>query len=119
FDNTAVDGFAVRAADVAEVPVTLEVVGTIAAGSPGDIEVRPGTAVRIMTGAPVPPGADAIVMVEDTTVDAGGADQAGDGDDRNESVTIGRSVGPDQNVRPTGDDLSAGDPVVGPGTELT
>jgi len=119
FDNTAVDGFAVRAADVATAPVTLEVVGTVAAGSPGDVEVRPGTAVRIMTGAPVPPGADAIVMVEHTTIDAGGAEPAGDGEDRNESVTIGRSVGPGQNIRPTGDDLAAGDPVVGPGIELT
>ena len=62
FANTAMDGFAVRAGDVASVPVTLEVVGTVAAGSTLDSEVGPGQAARIMTGAPMPNGADAVVM---------------------------------------------------------
>ncbi|HEY2427630.1 MAG TPA: hypothetical protein VGI06_01775, partial [Acidimicrobiales bacterium] len=70
FANTAVDGFAVRSADVAgasvEAPVILEVVGTIAAGAAPEPAVGRGEAVRILTGAPVPDGADAIVMVEDT-----------------------------------------------------
>jgi len=63
FDNTAMDGFAIRSADVANAPVTLQMVGTITAGAIPDIEVGPGEAVRIMTGAPMPPGADAVVMV--------------------------------------------------------
>ena len=68
--NSAMDGFAVRAADVrsasADHPVSLPVVATVAAGAAADIEVGPGQAVRIMTGAPMPPGADAVVMVERT-----------------------------------------------------
>ena len=59
FANTAMDGFAVQATDTANVPITLEVIGTIAAGSTLDGEVGPGQAARIMTGAPMPPGADA------------------------------------------------------------
>ena len=63
FANTAMDGYAVRAADTGQPPVRLRVVGTLAAGSPPGPEVGPGQAVRIMTGAPIPPGADAVVMV--------------------------------------------------------
>ncbi len=66
FDNTAVDGYAVRAADLANVPVELLVVGEIAAGAAPSVPVGPGEAVRIMTGAPMPPGADAVAMVEDS-----------------------------------------------------
>src|SRR5690606_39849421 len=70
FDNTAMDGFAVRAADTVgatdDAPVRLSVVGTLAAGAAPDLTVGPGQAVRIMTGAPMPPGADAAVMVERT-----------------------------------------------------
>ncbi|HLL18087.1 MAG TPA: gephyrin-like molybdotransferase Glp, partial [Rubrivivax sp.] len=64
FDNSAMDGFAVRAADVAEAPTTLRVVGTQLAGPVVPLEVGPGDAVRIMTGAAVPAGADAVVMQE-------------------------------------------------------
>src|SRR5438445_2635961 len=73
FANTAMDGFAVRAADTAgasdERPVTLRIAGELAAGRAPTIAVGPGEAVRIMTGAPVPDGADAIVMVERTRAD--------------------------------------------------
>ncbi len=68
FDNTAMDGFAVRAADTTGAPVALSIVGTLAAGSVPDTEVGAGEAMRIMTGAPIPPGADAVVMVERTSV---------------------------------------------------
>jgi molybdenum cofactor synthesis domain-containing protein len=109
FDNTAVDGFAVRAGDLA-VGVDLRVAGTVAAGSRGDVPVGPGQAVRIMTGAPVPPGADAIVMVEDTSVrDEGGT----------EVVTVGRPVEAGTHIRPAGDDVRPGDVVVEAGTVLT
>src|SRR5438477_12104038 len=62
FANTAMDGYAVRAGDTAGAPVTLDVVGTLAAGAAPSATVGPGQALRIMTGAPIPPGADAVVM---------------------------------------------------------
>ncbi len=110
FDNSAVDGFAVRAADVPSAGTELRVTGTVAAGTAGLDPVGPGEAVRIMTGAPVPPGADAVVMVEDTEVV---------GADGGDVVRIGAVPSPGRAIRPAGDDLSPGDPVVGPGTVLT
>ncbi|MDQ3145578.1 MAG: molybdenum cofactor synthesis protein, partial [Actinomycetota bacterium] len=73
FDNTAMDGYAVRAVDTAGAPVVLRVVGVVAAGSAPAVEVGAGEAVRIMTGAPMPGGADAVVMVESTAASADGA----------------------------------------------
>jgi molybdopterin molybdotransferase len=67
FDKSAMDGFAVRASDVKEVPVTLEVIADVPAGSVPDVEIGPGQAAAVMTGAPVPKGADAVVMVEWTS----------------------------------------------------
>ncbi len=99
FVNTAVDGYAVRSADVADVPVELRVVGEIAAGQAPDRSIRPGEAVRIMTGAPVPEGADAVVMVEDSERI---------GDDR---VRLTRSVEPGAALRWPGDDIGVGDEV--------
>ena len=64
FDNTAVDGYAVRSQDVANVPAELDVIYEIAAGAAPQADLGPGQAVRIMTGAPLPGGADAVVMVE-------------------------------------------------------
>ena len=70
FDNSGMDGYAVRADDVKDAgrdsPVTLNVVADIAAGHPSDVVIKPGQAARIMTGAPVPAGADAVVPVEAT-----------------------------------------------------
>jgi len=66
FDRAAMDGYALRAADVAGAPVALEIVGEVRAGQWPDLAVGPGQAVRIMTGAPVPPGADAVQPVENT-----------------------------------------------------
>ncbi|MEI7902563.1 MAG: gephyrin-like molybdotransferase Glp [bacterium] len=66
-DRSAMDGFAVRAADLAGFPQGLELVGEVAAGSAARPNVRSGTCVRILTGANLPPGADTVVMVEDTT----------------------------------------------------
>ena len=109
FANTAVDGYAVRAVDTAAVPVELRVTGTVRAGMSGaDSPVASGCAVRIMTGAPVPPGADAIVMVEDT-----------DGTPDGETVTVRSSAVVDQHIRPAGDDVNPGDEVITPGTLFT
>jgi molybdopterin molybdotransferase len=107
FPNTAVDGFAVRAADTSSPPVTLRVVGTLAAGSAPERAVGPGEAIRIMTGAPVPPGADAIVMVEVTELAADAT-----------TVTIRDGVQPGAAIRGAGDDIRAGQAVFAPGTEL-
>jgi molybdenum cofactor synthesis domain-containing protein len=106
FDNTAMDGFAVRAADTVEAPVRLKIAGTIAAGSPPDVPVEVGHAVRIMTGAPMPPGADAVVMVERTTV-------------HGDEVEVEVAVEPGQHLRRAGDDLAAGDELFPAGTALT
>jgi molybdopterin molybdotransferase len=69
FANTAMDGFALRSDDVADAPTRLKIVGTVAAGQSPTHVLQPGEAMRIMTGAVVPEGADAIVMVELTAVD--------------------------------------------------
>ena len=106
FDNTAVDGYAVIAADVAATPVELEVIGSIAAGEAPSVPLRPGTAIRIMTGAPLPEGADAVVMVENTESN----------DDR--SVTINAPVSAGAAVRRAGEDMQPGQEVFGAGTLL-
>ncbi len=108
FDNTAMDGFAVRSADVADAPVTLRMVGTIAAGAKPDIEVGPGEAVRIMTGAPMPPGADSVVMVELTSM----SEDEG-------TVEVAQSVPVGNHIRPAGDDVTPGQTVFVAGTELS
>jgi molybdenum cofactor synthesis domain-containing protein len=106
FANTAMDGFAVRAADTAGAPVTLEVVATIAAGATGaGVTVGPGQAARIMTGAPIPEGADAVVMVELTSSDG-------------DKVTVQQSVPPGNHIRHPGEDIEAGAEVFAAGTVL-
>lgn len=105
WDNSAMDGYAVRHVDVVDVPVTLRVVADLPAGSPDEPVVTAGTAARIMTGAPVPPGADTIVPVELT--DAG-------------TVTVLVRDAPDAGVhlRRAGEDAVPGDVVVAAGTLL-
>lgn len=109
FDNSAMDGYAVVAADVASAsdtaPVSLNIAGEVRAGAPGDVRVEPGHAARIMTGAPLPEGADAVVMVEVT-------------EEHDDVVVVKGGAHPGQHVRPAGDDLPAGALLVAPGTEL-
>jgi molybdenum cofactor synthesis domain-containing protein len=107
FDNTAVDGYAVRSEDVVNVPVELRVVDELAAGVAPSRAVGPGEAIRIMTGAPMPPGADAVVMVEDS-------ERVGD-----HGVRLKRSVPPGAAVRRAGDDVRAGDELFAAGTTIT
>jgi molybdopterin molybdotransferase len=110
FANTAMDGYAVRAVDTAGAvdgaPVRLRVVGELPAGRAPERAVGAGEAIRIMTGAPIPPGADAIVMVERTT---------GEGAD---GVLIGAEARPGDHVRPAGGDLGPDEVVFEPGTVL-
>lgn len=109
WDNAAMDGYAVRAADVATArptaPVSLRVLETVAAGAFPTHTVRPGTATRIMTGAPIPEGADSVVRVEDTD---GGIDEV--------SIRESRDAG--RNVRPRGEDIAAGAVVLERGAAL-
>ena len=111
WDNSAMDGFAVRSSDVTR-PVTLRVVGEVAAGCAPGISVELGTAVRILTGAPIPPGADAVVPVEDTDASMGVADLPS-------TVAIHAAVEAGAHIRRAGSDLRAGQRLLVPGTPLT
>jgi molybdopterin molybdotransferase len=106
FSNTAVDGYAVRATDAEQVPVELRVVDTLAAGAEPKIAVNAGEAIRIMTGAPMPAGADAVVMVEDTQRVS------------ETHVLISRSAKVHDGVRDAGSDVHAGETVFVPGTVM-
>ena len=107
--NTAMDGYAIRAADTAgarpEKPVRLRVIGDLAAGYVSDRAVTPGTAIRIMTGAPIPPGADAVIRFERAT-------RNGD------YIEIATPVPAGKEVRAAGEDVHAGDTVIPRGTVL-
>jgi molybdopterin molybdotransferase len=113
FANTAVDGFAVRAADTIgatdDAPIGFDVLETLAAGHATDREVGSGQAIRIMTGAPMPPGADAVVMVEYSSPDTSGGDR----------VLLARAVNPGDAVRSAGEDMRPGQEVVAAGTVLS
>lgn len=109
WDNSAMDGYAVRASDVAgasgEAPVRLTVVEAVAAGGVATRAVGPAQATRIMTGAPIPAGADCVVRVEDT-------------DDGRDVVTVTRGRDAGRNVRPAGEDVRAGAVALTAGTQL-
>ncbi|NMO89020.1 gephyrin-like molybdotransferase Glp [Actinomycetospora sp. TBRC 11914] len=107
FANSAMDGYAVRAADLAQVPVTLPVPEDVPAGRVDGPPLAPGTAHRIMTGAPLPEGADAVVQVEWTDGGLPGA-----------TVTVEKAVEAGQSVRGAGDDVVTGQVVLTAGTVL-
>jgi molybdopterin molybdotransferase len=106
FDKSAMDGFAVRAADTAAAPVELAIVEEIPAGTAPRRTVGPGQCARIMTGAPIPAGADAVVKVEDSR--PAGADR----------VRLQGRVVPGQHVCARGEDLRQGTTVLRPGAVL-
>ncbi|MET0727103.1 MAG: gephyrin-like molybdotransferase Glp [Acidimicrobiales bacterium] len=112
FANSAMDGYAVVAADTTGasegVPVVLPVVAEVAAGHPASRALQPGEAMRIFTGAPVPHGADAIVVVEQTERLEGGA-----------VVAIRAAATAGDHIRPAGDDVAVGDELFAPGEQLT
>ncbi len=103
WDNSAMDGYAVTSTDV---PARLRVLETIAAGGVGHFRVQPGTASRIMTGAPMPAGADAVVMVEDTRTDG-------------DHVVVNAAARVHQHVRSRGSDVTTGRRVLEAGARLS
>lgn len=109
FDNSAMDGYAVRAEDVtgasSEAPVELEVVGDLPAGYTAETEVDEGQALRIMTGAPLPGGADTVIPVESTRAQAG-------------KVLVFEGLPRGSHVRVAGEDVKAGDKVMAAGTSI-
>jgi molybdopterin molybdotransferase len=105
FANSGMDGYAVRAKDTAGAPVTLEVVEDVAAGHVARGRVEEGAAIRIMTGAPIPEGADAVARVEDTAFEG-------------DSVRVLVPVEPGTAVRPAGGDVAAGEVVLEIGERL-
>jgi molybdopterin molybdotransferase len=128
WDNSAMDGYAVRAADTAAAseaaPARLRVIGEIAAGSAPAVSVEPGSAVRIATGAPVPLGADAVVPVELTTpLDPSGHPAGPRGRDATGPLSAGClvhvAVEPGASIRRRGDDLVAGAVLLDAGTGLS
>jgi len=111
WDNSAMDGFAVHADDVrgasVEAPVSLPISETVSAGAFPSEPLRRGTAVRVMTGAPVPEGASGVVRVEHT--DAGPGDR----------VTIYDDADASRHIRPRAEDVRRGDVLLSPGEEIT
>src|SRR2546430_4089751 len=105
FRNSAMDGYAVRGDDVASAPVELRVVGEVAAGGFPERAVGPGEAMRIMTGAPMPDGADTVVRVEDT-------------DNASDVVTIAAATPKGMAIRNAGEDLKQGEVILTKGTVL-
>ncbi len=105
FPRATRDGYAVRAADLSQLPATLDVIGEIKAGGTATMRVESGQAVSIMTGAPSPQGADAVVMVEYTQ-------QEGD------RVTIKKAVAPGDNIVPVGAEARRGERLLTPGMRL-
>jgi molybdopterin molybdotransferase len=123
--NTAMDGYAVRAADTEgarpDQPRNLEVIAEVAAGHICQRAVFPGTAIRIMTGAPIPEGADAVVPFEDTDEGNGPSGRfsaAGRHSGGSTAIKVFKGAAPGDNVRPAGEDVRTGEIVVHRGTVL-
>jgi molybdopterin molybdotransferase len=106
FDRSSMDGWAVRSEDFTSPPVTLPVLGDVAAGSAGDVPLEAGTAVVISTGAPMPPGADAVLPLED-------------GVQENGNLTSSIAVRPKAFVRFRGEDVRAGELLLPAGARMT
>lgn len=120
FDNSAMDGYAVRSSDLQgatlETPARLEVLGSVAAGYVAGMRVAPGTSIRIMTGAPMPDGADAVVPYEETSdFDRSKEARLAVPADR---IEVRTAVEPRAHVRPAGEDIHRGERVMARGRVL-
>ena len=107
YDISAMDGYALRSADLTSLPATLDIVEDIKAGDMPNKTLEPGQCARIMTGAPVPQGADAVIRVEDTEALPGNL------------VQINQKVKPGNDIRRLGENMFNGEVVLNPGTEIT
>jgi molybdopterin molybdotransferase len=118
-DNSAMDGFAVRSEDTSgaseKTPITLRVIGTVLAGGISKNEAVPGTAIRIMTGAPIPRGANSVVQFEDTDDQK---NQDAFSNKRAEEVSIFAEAKPGQNIRLAGEDITKGKTTLKKGTVI-
>ncbi len=114
WDNAAMDGYAIRSEDTLgaseQAPRSLRVIDTVAAGAISDVRVEPGTAIRIMTGAPVPKGADSVVRFEDTNEMLQQAPLA--------EIGVLKEVAPGLNIRCAGEDIAEGSQVIGKGVVI-
>ena len=130
YDISAMDGYALRSADLGNVPAMLEIVEDIKAGDMPSKTLAAGQCARIMTGAPLPPGADAVIRVEDTqTIDSGfpHPNPPPEGEGANVSprenlfnlVQINLSVKPGHDIRRLGENMRSGEVVLSPGIEIT
>jgi molybdopterin molybdotransferase len=120
FDNSAMDGYAVRSADLAgaspETPIHLMVTGSVAAGYLTGLKVEAGSTIRIMTGAPLPAGADAVVPYEDTSdFDRSKGERLAS---PAEEIDVRQAVAAGDHVRPAGEDIRKGEQVMAPGRVL-
>jgi molybdopterin molybdotransferase len=107
FTNSSMDGYAVRSSDTQGAPVQLAVADTVMAGTVSSLVLQPGQAIRIMTGAALPAGADAVCMLEETTTTPEGS-----------AVTIERAVPAGNFIRLPGSDIAVGDELLARGTAL-
>lgn len=106
FDASAMDGYAVRAEDVAQVPVTLKLIGEAGAGQPFASKIEKGKTVRIFTGAALPDGGDAVVIQENVSADGA-------------NITFREQAAPGDNIRPRGQDFTKGQPLLEKNRRLT
>lgn len=104
-DRTAVDGFAVRMQDIHDCPCTLRLIGEVPAGKPAEMPVQPGTCIRVLTGGAIPPLADAVIKVEETSAQDG-------------NITFLRETKPGANIRKRGEEAQKGDTLIAAGTVL-
>jgi len=115
FDRASMDGYAVQARDTIDAgevdPVTLDLVGTVHAGDKPEVSLKPGTCVEISTGAVLPAGSDAVVVVEQTDETVG--------PDGEPQIEVRSTVTPSENVMLAGADIAAGMRALGPGTRVT
>ncbi len=113
FDNSSMDGFALRSADTSGSSLTLSVVADIPAGSAPTVSLNPGEAARIMTGAPLPSGADCVIPVEDTDFQ-----DRHSGTPAPKTVTFAKQMKPGENIRARGTDIQNGDLLLRTGRRL-